>query len=404
MSCLNDSTRFLLYPYPTDMRKSFYSLSGIVTNHMGKNVQDGDAYIFINKNLTGMKILHAEYGGLVIYNMKLERGVFKLPEIDSDDPNQLKLDFEQLEMSPKDEETARKAIEEITGYKKVTVKEHEKRVPVRHKLPENLRHVEEHIYPEGYEGHEDEWVLFEDTETSEHLEFNPAELYVRVTIRHKGMRKDTKEIQTAPVQNEPIAKSYASASLLTDLMVGKYVDHLPFYRQIQMYKRLGFSIPPSTIESWFHDVADLMRPVYYRLRELVLATDYVQSDETTVPIINNEKHQTVKGYLWLVRSVVNNMVFFSYNEGSRGQKVVIQLFKDYQGAIQTDGYAGYNILEKFKGITTLCCWAHARRCFDRALGHDKARAEYALAQIGMLYDVERMADDQNMDTIQRMEL
>lgn len=168
-----------------------------------------------------------------------------------DDPNQLKLDFEQLEMSPEEEETARKAIEEITDYKKVIVKEHEKRVPVRHKLPEELRHVEEHIYPEGYKGHEDEWVLFDDTETSEHLEFNPAELYIRVTIRHKGMRKDTKEIQTAPVQNEPIAKSYASASLLTDLMVGKYVDHLPFYRQIQMYKRLGFSIPPSTIESWF---------------------------------------------------------------------------------------------------------------------------------------------------------
>ena len=72
-------------PVQTDMRKSFYSLSGIVTNHMGMDVQDGDAYIFINKSLTGLKILHAEYGGLVIYNMKLERGAFKLPEIDSDD-------------------------------------------------------------------------------------------------------------------------------------------------------------------------------------------------------------------------------------------------------------------------------------------------------------------------------
>ncbi|WP_125041433.1 IS66 family insertion sequence element accessory protein TnpB [Bacteroides faecalis] len=82
---LNDSNRFFLYPYPTDMRKSFYSLSGIVTNHMGMDVQDGDAYIFINKSLTGLKILHTEYGGLVIYNMKLERGAFKLPEIDSDD-------------------------------------------------------------------------------------------------------------------------------------------------------------------------------------------------------------------------------------------------------------------------------------------------------------------------------
>lgn len=166
-----------------------------------------------------------------------------------DDPNQLKLDFEQLEMTPEEEETARKAIEEITDYKKVTVKEHEKRVPVRQKLPESLPRVEEHIYPDGYKGHEDEWVLFDDTETSEHLKFNPAELYVRVTIRHKDMRKDTKEILTAPVQNEPIAKSYASASLLTDLMVGKYVDHLPFYRQVQMYKRLGVSIPLSTIES-----------------------------------------------------------------------------------------------------------------------------------------------------------
>lgn len=83
---LNDSNRFFLYPYPTNMRKNFYSLSGIVTNLMGMNVQDGDAYIFINKSLTGLKILHAEYGGLVIYNMKLERRAFKLPDIDTDDP------------------------------------------------------------------------------------------------------------------------------------------------------------------------------------------------------------------------------------------------------------------------------------------------------------------------------
>lgn len=83
---LNDSNRFFLYPYPTDMRKSFYSLSGIVTNNMGMNVQDGDAYVFINKSLTGLKILHAEYGGLVIYHMKLERGVFQLPDINSEDP------------------------------------------------------------------------------------------------------------------------------------------------------------------------------------------------------------------------------------------------------------------------------------------------------------------------------
>ena len=84
MFCLNDSNRFFLYPYPTDMRKSFYSLGGIVKNEMGMQVQDGDAFVFINRSLTSMKILHAEYGGLVIYNMKLERGALELPGIDTE--------------------------------------------------------------------------------------------------------------------------------------------------------------------------------------------------------------------------------------------------------------------------------------------------------------------------------
>lgn len=324
----------------------------------------------------------------------------RLPE----DPSQLQLDFGKLEMSEDEQELVKEALDEIKDYKKVHVKEHVKKVPVRQKLPEYLPRIEEHIYPEGYKGHEDEWILFEDTETSEHLELKPAEFYVRVTVRHKGMRKETKEIITAPVPYEPLAKSYASASLLTDLMVGKYVDHLPFHRQILIYKRIGVILPASTIELWFHSVADLMRPTYYRLKELILSKDYIQSDETTIPIVDNEKQKTVKGYLWLVKDIGSNQVFFHYNEGSRGQKVVIQLFKDYKGAIQTDGYTGYSILEKFDGITTLNCWCHARRYYDRALNNDKARAEYALAQIGLLYDVEHMADDQNMDDEQRRQL
>lgn len=85
MFCLSDTDNFYLYPYPTDMRKSFYSLSGIVTNQMGMQVQNGDAFVFINRSLTSMKILHAEYGGLVIYNMKLERGAIQLPSINPKD-------------------------------------------------------------------------------------------------------------------------------------------------------------------------------------------------------------------------------------------------------------------------------------------------------------------------------
>lgn len=81
MFCLSESDTFYLYPYPTDMRKSFYSLSGIVTNEMHRDIHDGDAFIFVNRSLCSMKILHAEFGGLVIYNLKLEKGCINLPDI-----------------------------------------------------------------------------------------------------------------------------------------------------------------------------------------------------------------------------------------------------------------------------------------------------------------------------------
>ena len=321
-----------------------------------------------------------------------------------DDPAQLVLDFEGLDLTEEEETSVKEALEEIQQYKEIHVKEHTKKCPIRQKLPEDLPRVEEHIYPEGYEGHEDEWILFNDIETSEHLELKPAEFYVRVTIRHKGKRKDDDKVVTAPLPIEPLAKSYATASLLTDLMVGKYVDHLPFHRQIQMYKRLGVTLPASTIEQWFHDVASLIKPTYDKLREVVLSSNYIQSDETTVPIIDNEKHRTVKGYLWLVKDMATKQVFFYYNDGSRSKNVVLELFSEYKGAIQTDGYPGYNILDKFDGVMTLNCWCHLRRYFDRALTHDKARAEYALAQIGMLYDVERIADAQNLSYEERADL
>lgn len=83
MFSLTESNRYYLYPYPTDMRKSFYTLDGIVNNQMGMNVQNGDCFIFVNRPCTSMKILHMEYGGLVIYHMKLSQGYFHLPDVDT---------------------------------------------------------------------------------------------------------------------------------------------------------------------------------------------------------------------------------------------------------------------------------------------------------------------------------
>ena len=317
----------------------------------------------------------------------------KLPK----DPRQLEIDFGETDLTEKERTAVKDAQEAVKEMRKVHVKEHDKLVPVRKSLPEELPRKERHVYPEGYIGHEDEWVLFKDTEVSESLEITTPELYVLRTVRHKGMLKKTKKIRTAPVPVKPLERSYAGSTVLTELTVGKYFYHIPFYRQLDMFKKLGMKIPQSTVELWFHGVADLLLPLYMRIKEIILSEDYVESDETTEPIVDRDKKRTVKGYLWTVRAILKPLVFFHYHDGSRAGKVALEFFKDYRGALQVDGYAVYDILDKFDGIIILCCWAHARRYFDRALNSDKERAEYALSQISMLYTVESVADEKEMD-------
>jgi len=323
-----------------------------------------------------------------------------------EDPQQRCIDFDGLDLLPEEKELATSAKEEIEQFKLKRVLVKTRNHPVRKPLPESLPREECHIYPENI-NMENSTEL--EPEITEILERDPGRWYVRRIIRHKYILKSSgeeteKQIVTASMPALPIAKSYAGASLLADIIIDKYVNHLPFYRQIQMFKQQGISIAPATVNGWFENVADLMRPTWYRLKELILESDYVQSDETTVPIINNEKHKTVKGYLWMVRAVMPNLVLFHYDHGSRAQKVALQLFKDYQGIIQTDGYAVYDMYENKKGVLPIGCWAHARRKFEEALKEDKARAEYALEQIGLLYDVERQADQESLSFEQRADL
>ena len=327
-----------------------------------------------------------------------------------DDPAQLSFRFDELKLSPEEEAAYKKAEAEAMAYRERRKKDAEKRQaknkPARKSLPENLRREIVESYPIGY--NEEEWELLPASfdEVTEVLAKKPAEYFVIRYVRHKAVRKNQidRPLEVAPVPLLPIAKSYASSSLLADLMVGKYVDHMPFYRQIEKMKRDGINLPPPTVNDWFLEVADLLRPLYYRIKELVLGSDYIQADETVEPIINNEKHRTVKGYLWQVRAVLLDLLFFHYDHGSRSKDVALGLFAHFSGAMQTDGYAVYDIYDKKEGVLSLVCWAHSRRYFERALGNDKARAELALEKIKLLYDVEHEADDRNMSYEERRQL
>lgn len=320
------------------------------------------------------------------------------------DPLQRKLDFEGMDLLPEEEEFTKDAVEEIQEHQKKAKREKIKASPKRQPLPKDLPREDVHLYPENNTVcDEKEWTELP-SEISEILEYKPGRFWVKRIIRHKYARKDKSQVLTAPTVNTPLAKSYASASLLAELMIGKYVDHLPFHRQIKIFKRIGISLAPATINGWFKATADLLRPLYFRLREVILQSDYLQVDETTLPIVREEKHKTVKGYIWMLRSVPLNQIFFHYDQGSRAQKVILPLLKDFQGALQTDGYSVYAMYENKKGVLPLGCWAHARRKFEEALNQDKARASYALTQIGMLYEVERRADREELSYQERAEL
>lgn len=325
-----------------------------------------------------------------LYGGKSERYINPDPQA-----RQLEL-FEGVDLLPGEKEAAAKAEKEIRSGKEARARRMEKakKTAVRKTLPENLERKIEHVYPEGY--NPEEWDLLDGREPlyTEVLIKEPAKFYVLRTYRHKAIRKADHVIVTADCPVKPIAKSYASSSLLADLMVDKYVDHIPFYRQHKQFERSGIKIPEPTILGWFQEVSDLLIPLHFRLWELMKKTDYLQCDETTLPVVRSDKHKTVKGYIWLVRDPMCGRQYFYWDKGSRSGEVVLKLFSRYQGALQTDGYERYELLDGKKGVILLSCWAHARRKFSDAIKNDKERAESALEQIQLLYEVERQIKDQ----------
>jgi hypothetical protein len=257
---------------------------------------------------------------------------------------------------------------------------------------------EEHLYPE-LDDKEDYTEMA--PEVTDSLVLVPRQMYIRRIIRHKYVLKsslqvaypDRKAFRIAALPPAPLHKCMADASLLADIVISKYVYHLPFYRVIETYKELGVVISASTINDWFKAVVGKIKPIYDLLRAHVLACDYVQVDESTLPVIDNEKHRAVKGYVWSVVDAMTGDRFFFYEHGSRSARVAMGLLKDFKGAIQNDGYIVYEHFEGMEGKKLLGCWAHVRRKFFEAKAENEMLALEALFYIRQLYDVEAEADE-----------
>jgi transposase len=243
-------------------------------------------------------------------------------------------------------------------------------------------------------------------EVTDQLEMIPAKLFIKRYIRPKYIKAEDEGSLThkgiiADLPVFPIEKGMAGPGLLAQIMIDKFVDHLPIYRQIERFKREGIKIPSSTINGWQEAVCNLLEPLYENLKHRVLSQGYLQVDETPIQVLDKRKKgKTHRGYHWVYYSPLEKTVLFDYRDG-RSRAGPQRLLKDFTGYLQTDGYKVYDLFANQKSIIHLSCMAHARRGFEKALDYDRENAEYALGMFQKLYAIERKASQENMTADQR---
>jgi len=328
----------------------------------------------------------------LIYGSKRERFV----PTQKDDA-QLSL---ELEVETTDEEQA--VVKQTVSYQKAIKqtdrKSPERRSPVRQSFPDHLPRIDVVLEPE-----EDLSAMRKiGEEITEELDLEPARLFVRRYIRPRYVSAE-ESFHIAELPARPIDKGIPGPGLLAQIIVDKFVYHLPFYRQAQRYERLGMKIPSSTLNGWLPAACNLLEPLYLALKFEVLKSTYLQVDETPIPVLDKQKSKTHQGYHWVYHSPEKKLVLFDYQKG-RNREGPKQLLKDYQGYLQTDGYQAYDQFEDREDIVLVGCLAHARRYFEHAKDSDTVRSEQALLLIQQLYAVERQAREQNLNHEQRYQL
>lgn len=272
----------------------------------------------------------------------------------------------------------------------------------RAKLPEHLPVEEIEIYPEG---NLSEMVCI-GKEITEELECEPAKFYIKRYIRYKYAAKNGDGVRIAELPERVIDKGIPGAGLLAMILTGKYMDHLPLYRQKQIFARENIQIASSTIEGWTKEALIKLEPLYDQLVFDTKAKGYLQVDESPIKVLDSDKKGAAhQGYYWVYHAPLDKTVLFDYNP-SRASHAPKSMLDSFRGYLQTDGYAVYDKYGKKKEVTHLACWAHARREFEKALDNDRPRAEKALLMIQKLYKIERRAkeDQLSADRIKELRL
>jgi transposase len=248
------------------------------------------------------------------------------------------------------------------------------------------------------------------------LEHIPAVTYIREDMLEKWACPCCKN---APVTSEapvvrPLERSIAGAGMLAQVVTSKYADHLPLYRQEEIFERGGLEICRSTLCDWVGGVAGLLEPLYEAMKTDVLESKVIHTDDTPVPYLDDggkeaeaeepEPGKAKTGRLWVYSGDKNHAnIVYDFTEDRKAERPK-SFLDDWKGYLQADAYTGYDAMFKLEKVVEVACWAHARRKFNDAKETDKKRSHEAMAYIRKLYEVEWEADEGNMDATARRRL
>jgi len=299
------------------------------------------------------------------------------------DPAQLMLAFAQCaEAAP--------LAAEVPAPPAVTPVPRKASAPRAPRVPEHLPERRVVIDPPEVKADPDAYVYI-GSETREKLDYEPPKWLRLVIERRKYVRKDDRSLPPvlAPAEPELISNGYASVNLLVHILVAKFVDHLPLYRQSDIFARQGIILSRKTLCDWMAHTGNWMEAVVREMRKEIRGNGYVQVDETEVRYLKPGAGKAPRGQLWVFHAPGAGVVFEWHN--GHGASCMEQMFSGYQGWAQCDGHSSHESFAKraeASEISWAGCWAHARRKFHEARG-DSYFARWMLHQIGLLYAVER---------------
>ena len=319
-------------------------------------------------------------------NQKLQAALGKLFGKSSEkiNPDQLALMFGEDSVAPGTPEAEAEVDEVKTPRKKRKLK------PRSERLPKDLPVEEVVIEPKEVQTNPKAFKRIGE-EVIEELDVVPPKFFIRRIIRPKYAfitDRSTPPV-LAPAPKRILDNSYASAGLLVNIVLAKYCDHLPLYRQSQIFKtRFGVDLSRQTMSDWMYRLSQMLAMIYEAIRDEISAGNYLQIDETPVHYQNPGNGTCSQGYLWAYHAP-KKAAFFEWHTG-RANTCLDKTLKDFGGIVQSDGYGAYNAYKERHPDATIelaACWAHARRKFHDARNESPLAARI-LQEIQELYKIE----------------